>query len=71
VAKVIKLRAVTVERGATPAEAATAASLSRRLMSRIAHRSGPDITAHGTRPSPLAPGVHVITVSWSAVRTGG
>lgn len=62
-AKVAKLRAVTVERGATPAEVATAASLSRRLISRIAHPSGSGITAHATRPSALAPGVHVIIAS--------
>ena len=68
-AKVAKLKAVTVERGATPAEAATAASLARRLMSRIAHRSYSDITARVTSPSVLAPGVHVNIVSRRGLRT--
>jgi hypothetical protein len=56
---VSKLRAVTVERGATPAEAATAALLARRLSSRIAQWGDCDIARRTTRLYPLAPGVHV------------
>jgi hypothetical protein len=69
VAKVGKLNAVTVERGATPSEAATAASLARRLISQIAHRSDSDITAHATSRCALAPGVHVNIVSRTGLRT--
>ena len=62
-AKVDKLEAMTVERGASPAEAATAASLARRLIIRIGHRDGPDRPVHPRRRSALAPGVHVDIVS--------
>jgi aryl-alcohol dehydrogenase-like predicted oxidoreductase len=55
-AKVGRLRAVTVERGATPAEAATAASLAQRILSQIAHLGNSDITAYAARH---APGVRV------------
>jgi hypothetical protein len=58
VAKLEKLRAVTVEHGATPAEAATAASLARRLIGQMAHRSGYGITVYTPRHY-LAPGVYV------------
>jgi hypothetical protein len=58
-AKVGRLRAMTVERGATPAEAATAASLAQRLISQIADQSGSGITPLPARHSALAPGVHV------------
>jgi hypothetical protein len=62
-ANIVKLRAVTVERGATPAEAATAAVLARRLSSRIAEHiaagSECDITVHPSLRAALAPGVHV------------
>ena len=51
-AKIAKLTAMTVERGASPAEAATAASLARRLAQR-----------HRSRQAALAPGVHVHVVS--------
>jgi hypothetical protein len=50
---------VTVERGATAAEAGTAASLARRLISQIAGGSESGITAHAIRRSALAPSVHV------------
>jgi hypothetical protein len=57
-AKVGRLRAVTVERGATPAEAATAAALAQRLLTQIADRR--DLAAaRASRHSGLAPGVHV------------
>lgn len=62
-AKVEKLEALTVERGASPAEAATAASLARRLISRIGHRDGAGRPVHARRRSALAPGVHVDIVS--------
>ena len=55
VAKVGRLKAVTVERGATPAEAATAALLAQRLVSRLANPAKADIA----RGYSLAPGVHV------------
>ena len=58
VAKAGKLMAVTVERGATPAEAATAALLAVSLISQVAHRSAAGPLAHGA----LAPGVHVTIV---------
>lgn len=58
-AKIRKLRAITVERGASPAEAATAASLARRLVSQIAHRSDAERTPRPPRRPTLAPGVHV------------
>jgi hypothetical protein len=67
--KVGKLKAVTVEHGATPAEAATAASLAGRLISRIARRSGSDTTAHATPHRALAPGVHVDIVSRTGLQT--
>ena len=51
-AKIAKLTAMTAERGASPAEAATAALLARRLAQR-----------HLARPAALAPGVHVHVVS--------
>ena len=60
-AKVGRLRAVTVERGATPAEAATAASLAQRLLSQITRCGDADTAAHVTQ-SALAPGVHVTVV---------
>jgi hypothetical protein len=59
-AKVGRLRAVTVERGATPAEAATPASLAQRLIGQIADQSGSGITPRAARGSALAPGVHVV-----------
>jgi hypothetical protein len=59
--KIRKLEAITVERGASPAEAATAALLARRLIRQIARRSDSDITGRGARLRPLAPGVHVRT----------
>ena len=55
-AKVGRLKAVTVERGATPAEAATAASLAQRLLSQIAHHGDSDIIAYAACH---APGVRV------------
>jgi hypothetical protein len=60
-AKVSRLKAVTVERGATPAEAAAAASLAQRLMRQIAHRRESVVTQQN-RYSALAPGVHVTIV---------
>jgi aryl-alcohol dehydrogenase-like predicted oxidoreductase len=60
-AKVSRLKAVTVERGATPAEAATAALLAERLISQIARRRN-SVLAPQTRCSALAPGVHVTIV---------
>jgi hypothetical protein len=62
-AKVGKLEAMTVDRGASPAEAATAASLAGRLISRIGHRDPTRPLLHTWRPSTLAPGVHVDIVS--------
>jgi hypothetical protein len=62
-AKVAKLKAVTVERGATPAEAATAASLSRRLVRRSGRQRPRSARPPATRPSVLAPGVHVVIQS--------
>jgi len=62
-AKVGKLEAMTVDRGASPAEAATAACLARRLISRIGHRDTTRPLLHPRRPSTLAPGVHVDIVS--------
>jgi uncharacterized protein YqjF (DUF2071 family) len=56
VAKLRKLEAITVERGATPAEAETAASLRRRLIREIAYSHAADVTA---RYRALSPGVHV------------
>lgn len=57
-AKVGRLRAVTVDRGATPAEAATAAALAQRLLRQIADRRDP-VMAPASRHSGPAPGVHV------------
>jgi len=83
VAKVRKLQAMTVERGASPAEAATAASLARRLVGQLAHRHEPDVASsaayrygrdglgHAERHSALAPGVHVSVVSRKGLRTAG
>ena len=51
-AKVGRLKAVTVERGATPAEAATAASLALRLLSQIGHHGDFHITAYAARHAP-------------------
>jgi hypothetical protein len=59
VALVGKLKAVTVERGATPAEAAAAASHVRRLIAQIAHRNGSETAARAPRHAALSPGVHV------------
>jgi hypothetical protein len=59
VAKLRKLEAITVERGATPAEAETAASLRRRLSREIASAQNADGAAHTVRYRPLSPGVHV------------
>jgi hypothetical protein len=59
-AKVGRLRAVTVERGATPAEAATAASLARRLIRQLLDQSGSGITPRAAERGALAPGVHVV-----------
>jgi hypothetical protein len=64
-AKVDKLEAMTVERGASPAEAATAASLAMRLISRIGHRDASEPPMQARRRSVLAPGVHVDIVSRS------
>lgn len=64
-AKVGKLQAMTEARGASPAEAATAASLARRLVSQIVRRTDPDPSVH----SALAPGVHINVVSRKVVRT--
>jgi hypothetical protein len=50
---------MTVERGASEAEAATAALLARRLIREIAHRDGADVTPRAARYLTLAPGVHV------------
>ena len=58
-AKVGKLRAVTVERGATPAEAATAASRARRLTTQLTRRRDSAVTSPGDGDAMLAPGVHV------------
>jgi hypothetical protein len=60
-AKVRKLEAITVERGASPAEAATAASLARRLIRQSARHHDADVTVHAPRHFALAPGVHVRT----------
>jgi hypothetical protein len=60
-AKLGRLRAVTIDRGATPAEAATAASMAERLTRQIEHRGDPVITSRPRR-SALAPGVHVTIV---------
>jgi hypothetical protein len=68
-AKVRKLEAVTVARGASPAEAATAASLARRLILQLAHRNDPDVRACAARRSGLAPGVHVTILSGHRLRT--
>jgi Protein of unknown function (DUF2786) len=68
-AKVGKLEAMTVDRGASPAEAATAASLARRLISRVGHRSATGLPAHPRRRAVLAPGVHVDIVSRPDPRT--
>jgi hypothetical protein len=62
-AKVGKLEAMTVDRGASPAEAATAASLARRLIGRIGHREIHQRPVYVRRRSALAPGVHVDVVS--------
>ena len=62
-AKVRKLEAITVERGASPAEAATASVLARRLLRQIRRRSDRDPTLRASAHSVLAPGVHVQTVS--------
>jgi len=56
VAKIAKLEAMTVERGASPAEAATAGYLARRLAQRAR-------SAAAARQCALAPGVHVIVGS--------
>jgi hypothetical protein len=64
-AKVIKLRAMTEERGASPAEAAAAASLARRLTHEIRRRHDADMA---TRRCSLAPGVHVVVVAASGLR---
>lgn len=57
-AKVGRLRVVTVDRGATPAEAATAAALAQRLLTQIADRRAL-ATTHASRHFGLAPGVHI------------
>jgi hypothetical protein len=62
-AKVDKLEAMTVARGASPAEAATAASLARRLISRIGARDASEFPGHAGRHALRAPGVHVDVVS--------
>jgi hypothetical protein len=59
VAKLRKLEAITVERGATPAEAETAASLRRRLIGEVAAAHDADVSAHILRYRALSPGVHV------------
>jgi hypothetical protein len=70
-AKINKLRAMTVERGASPAEAATAASLARRLISQVARRAESDRRRDTGRGGVLAPGVHVDVVSRRRVRAAG
>jgi hypothetical protein len=62
-AKVDKLEAMTVARGASPAEAATAAFLARRLVRRIASRDASHHDEHAACRPMLAPGVHVDVVS--------
>jgi hypothetical protein len=62
-AKVVKLRAITEERGASPAEAANAASLARRLTREIRRRRDADTAIRGVRRAPRAPGVHVDVVA--------
>lgn len=54
--KIGKLQAITVERGASPAEAATAALLAGRLLARLARHD------EARRHHCLAPGVHVTVV---------
>jgi hypothetical protein len=63
VARIGLLQAVTVERGASPAEAATAASLARRLMWRRGHGNRTEPGAMLAPRPALAPGVHVSITS--------
>jgi hypothetical protein len=63
VAKISMPEAMTVERGASPAEATTAATLARRLISQLTRRNYSDTTADAIRRSALAPGVHVTIVA--------
>jgi hypothetical protein len=51
--RVLKLRAVTVQRGASPAEAATAAALAARLSARLAVDA---VRASAPAPAPYATG---------------
>jgi hypothetical protein len=59
VAKLLKLEAITVERGASEAEAATAALLAQRLIRQLAGQGDPDVTSRAGRYLGLSPGVHV------------
>lgn len=61
-AKVRKLEAITVERGASPAEAAAASVLARRLLRQIRRRRDRDPALRAAAHAVLAPGVHVLTV---------
>jgi hypothetical protein len=68
VAKVAKLKAVTVARGASPAEAATAASLAQRMIRQVAVPAG-GLVAPSARRCALAPGVAVAIVSRGVLGT--
>jgi hypothetical protein len=63
VRKVSKLQAITVERGATRAEAAAAASLARRLARRLGNPRDPTIEGAVTPGGGHSPGVRVVIVS--------